>query len=44
MHIRENAYLALLSSAVFRLQNGAQISFKLICSGDKRILSEFVKK
>ena len=36
--------LALLSSAVFRLQNLSQISFKLFYSGDKRPLSEFLRK
>ena len=35
--------LALLYSAVFRLQIVSQISFKLFCSGDKRFLSEFFR-
>ena len=35
-------HLVLLSSAVFLTQN--RISFKLFCSGDKRFLSEFLRK
>ena len=35
---RETFILASLSSAV------SQISFKLFCSGDKRLLSEFLRK
>ena len=36
--------LALLSSAVFRLQNRVSVSFKLFYSRDKRLLSEFLRK
>ena len=36
----ETFVLALLSPAVFRLQ----ISFNLFCSGDKRLLSEFLRR
>ena len=41
---RKTFILELLSSAVFRLKNCAQISFKLFCSGDKRLLSQFLRK
>ena len=34
----------LLCSAVFRLQNYVSDSLKLICLGDKRLLSEFLCK
>ena len=40
----ETFIFALLSSAVFRLQNVSQISFKLFCSWDKKLLSEFLRK
>ena len=41
----ETFVLALLSSAVFRLQNRvSQISFYLFSYGDKRLLSEFLRK
>ena len=43
-YIRGNVVLTLLSSAFFRLQNLSQISFNLFCSGDKRFLSEFLRK
>ena len=36
--------LALLSSAVLHLQNCVSDFFKLLCSGDKRLLSEFLRK
>ena len=36
--------LASLSSAVFRLQPVSQISFKLFCLGDKRLLSGFLRQ
>ena len=36
--------LALLSSAVFHLQNRVSDFFKLLFSGDKRLLSEFLRK
>ena len=40
----ETFILALLSSALFLLQNLSQISFDLFCSGDKRLLPEFLRK
>ena len=41
----ETFILALLSSAVFRLQNRvSDIFLNLSCSGDKRLLSEFLRK
>ena len=43
-YIQENLYLALLSSAVFVYKTASQISFKLLCLGDKRLLSEFLRK
>ena len=40
----ETFILALLSSALFLLRNLSQISFDLFYSGDKRLLSEFLRK
>ena len=39
----ETFILALFSSAVFRRQNRVSDFFNLFCSGDKRLLSEFLK-
>ena len=36
--------LALLSSAVFGYKTVSQISFNFFCSGDKRLLSEVLRK
>ena len=36
--------LTLLSSTVFVYKTVSQISFKLFCSGDKRLLSKFLRK
>ena len=36
--------LALLSSAIIRHKTVFQFSFILLCSGDKRVLSEFLRK
>ena len=43
-YIRGGFILALSSSAVFRLLFVSQISFKLLCSGDKRLLSEYLRE
>ena len=40
----ETFILVLLSSAVFRLQNYVSDFFNWFCSGDKRLLSEFLRK
>ena len=40
----ETFILALLSSAVFIYKVVPQISFNLFCLGDKRLLSEFLRK
>ena len=40
----ETFTLSLLSSAVFVYKTVSQISFNLICSGDKRLLLEFLRK
>ena len=40
----ETFILALLSSAVFRLQNHVSDYLNLFCSGDKGLLLEFLKK
>ena len=42
--LRETFILALLSSIVFVYKTLSQISFKLFCSGDKKLLSEFLRK
>ena len=41
---REMFILALSSSAVFHLQTVSQISINMFCSGDKRLLSDFLQK
>ena len=40
----ETFILALLSSTVLVYATVSQISFDLLCSGDKRLLSEFLRK
>ena len=40
----KNFILASLSSVVFVYKAMSQISFKLFCSGDKRLFSEFLRK
>ena len=40
----ETFVLVFLSSAVFRLQNRVSDLFYFVCSGDKRLLSEFLRK
>ena len=40
----ETFILALLSSAAFRLQNCVSDFFNLLCSRDKRLLAEFLRK
>ena len=42
--IGETFILAVLCTAVIRLQSRVSIYFNLFCSGDKKVLSEFLRK